>query len=265
MTDALATTTRMPIRGAHVRTVLAPLLFGAAAVGLWQAIVAVFDIDPFIVPSPSAIASTALDSRDSIISGMNVTGRNALIGLAIGAVLGVIGALLASASWFIDELTAPIVAALAVVPIVALAPVLYTMFGAAVNTARIIVAALAVVIPVYVNTLRGLRQVRPVHRDLMRACGASSRQIATTVTLPTALPFVFTGLRIGSSLAVISALVAEYFGGPIGGLGKSITSSAASSNYTQAWAFVLGAIVLGLAFYVATLVIELWFTRHRTT
>ena len=82
------------------------------------------------------------------------------------------------------------------------------------------------------------------------------------MTLPTATPYVFTGLRIASSLAVISALIAEYFGGPIGGLGKSITSAAASSNYPLAYAYVVGAIVLGLAFYVVTLLVELWFSRH---
>ena len=72
-------------------------------------------------------------------------------------------------------------------------------------------------IPVFFNTLRGLRQVQPVHRDLMRAYAATPRQITRTVTLPGALPYFFTGLRIASSLAVISALVAEYFGGPVGG------------------------------------------------
>ena len=75
------------------------------------------------------------------------------------------------------------------------------------------------------------------------------------MTLPTAAPYVFTGLRIASSLAVISALIAEYFGGPVGGLGKAITSAAASSNYPLAWAYVLGAIVLGLVFYVAALAV----------
>ena len=118
-------------------------------------------------------------------------------------------------------------------------------------------------VPVYLNTLRGLRQVTPVHRDLMSAYAAGPVQRARAVTLPTATPYVFTGLRIASSLAVISALIAEYFGGPIGGLGKSITSSAASSKYAVAYAYVGGAVVLGLAFYVVTLVVELWFSRHR--
>lgn len=148
-------------------------------------------------------------------------------------------------------------------PIVALAPVLYTMYGAGVDTARQLVAALAVLIPIYLNTLRGLRQVRPVHRDLMHAYAASPRQQQLAVTLPTAAPYVFTGLRIASSLAVISALVAEYFGGPDGGLGGAITTSAASSNYPLAWAYVLGAIVLGLVFYCVALGVETWLGRHR--
>ncbi len=116
--------------------------------------------------------------------------------------------------------------------------------------------------PVYLNTLRGIRQVRAVHRDLMTAYAASPLQMIRTVTLPTATPYIFTGLRVASSLAVIAALIAEYFGGPIGGLGKSITSSAASSNYPLAWSYVSGAIVLGLLFYVVTLFFELWFSRH---
>ena len=99
----------------------------------------------------------------------------------------------------------------------------------------------------------------------MRAYAATPTQSAFAVPLPTAAPYVFTGLRIASSLAVISALVAEYFGGPVGGLGKSITSAAASSNYPLAWAYVLGSIVLGLVFYGAALGLERWTTRHQQT
>jgi NitT/TauT family transport system permease protein len=163
----------------------------------------------------------------------------------------------------LDQMATPVVASLSVIPIVALAPVLYTMFGAAANTGRIVIAALAACIPVYINTLRGLRMVMPVHRELMQVYAASPVQVARTVTLPTATPYVFTGMRIASSMAVISALIAEYFGGPLGGLGKSITTAASSSNYPLAWAYVLGSIVLGLAFYVVTLLIELWFSRHQ--
>jgi NitT/TauT family transport system permease protein len=126
----------------------------------------------------------------------------------------------------------------------------------------VIVAAITVIIPVYFNTLRGLRQVKPVHRELMTVYAASHVQVARAVTLPTAAPYVFTGLRIASSLAVIAALIAEYFGGPVDGLGKAITTSASSSNYPLAWAYVFGSILLGLAFYLVTLLVELRVSRH---
>lgn len=263
------TTSTIPSRilagGSTLHTVLAPLAFGVLFIGLWQALVTGLKIEPFIVPSPAAILGQFVTNLDTVAAGSLRTGSNALIGLLVGTVVGVLAAVVASQLRLFDSLAAPAVAALSVMPIVALAPVLYTMYGADVETARQLVAGLAVLIPVYLNTLRGLRQVRPVHRDLMRVYAATPRQQQLAVTLPTAAPYLFTGLRIASSLAVISALVAEYFGGPIGGLGKSITSAASSSNYPLAWAYVVGAILLGLAFYCVALGVETWLTRHRTT
>ncbi len=246
----------------RVRTILAPVLLGVVVLVLWQFAVVGFAIKPYVLPSPTAIGDQFVRAFGTIWSGTRVTGFNALVGLLLGAVLGILFAIVSALVRVFDELTLPVVTALAVVPIVALAPVLYTMFGAGAETGRQLIAALAVFIPVYVNTLRGLRQVRPVHRDLMRAYAASSWQATRTVTLPGAIPFLFTGLRIASSLAVISALIAEYFGGPVTGLGKSITSAAAYSNYALAYAFVLGSIALGLAFYLLTLALEKFATRH---
>ena len=254
---------RILARGSTYRSGLAPITFGVIFVGLWQVLVTVLAIEPFVVPSPAAILTEFWANLGNVASGALRTGANALIGLVFGTILGVLAAIVATAIHVVDAVAAPIVAALSVMPIVALAPVLYTMYGADVDTARQLVAGLAALVPVYFNTLRGLRQVRPVHRDLMRAYAASSRQQQLAVTLPTAAPYVFTGLRIASSLAVISALVAEYFGGPVGGLGKSITSAASSSNYPLAWAYVLGSILLGLVFYGAALGLEMWTTRHR--
>ena len=255
--------TRILARGSAYRAVLAPIAFGVIFLGLWQLLVVALEIEPNIVPSPLAIWSEFVANLDSVLAGALRTGANALVGLVVGSLVGVAGAVLASVVGPVDKLATPLVAALSVMPIVALAPVLYTMFGADQETARQLVAALAALIPVYVNTLRGLRQVRPVHRDLMRVFAATPGQSAFAVTLPTAAPYAFTGLRIASSLAVISALVAEYFGGPVGGLGKSITSAASSSNYPLAWAYVLGSIVLGLVFYGAALGLERWTTRHQ--
>jgi NitT/TauT family transport system permease protein len=254
---------RILARGSASWIVLAPIAFGVVFLAVWQLLVVALAIEPFIVPSPTAILGEFVTNLGSVIAGSLRTGANALVGLLVGTVVGVLAAIIASVWRIADSLGAPAVAALSVMPIVALAPALYTMYGADVETARQLVSALAVLIPVYLNTLRGLRQVRPVHRDLMRVYAASPRQQQLAVTLPTAAPYLFTGLRIASSLAVISALIAEYFGGPVGGLGKSITSAASSSNYALAWAYVLGAILLGLAFYCVTLAVETWFSRHQ--
>ena len=137
------------------------------------------------------------------------------------------------------------------------------MFGAAAQTGRVLVAAIAAFVPVYVNSLRGLRTVAPLHRDLMRSYAATGWQATRAVTLPGAVPFIFTGIRIASSVAVISALIAEYFGGPLDGLGISITSAVSSSRYSLAWAFVLGSVIIGLLFYCVTYALEALVTRHR--
>ncbi len=243
--------------------IIPPLVLGLVTLLLWQLAVVGFDIKPFVLPSPTAIGGQFFENLPTVWSNSLVTGLNSLVGVAVGAVLGILLAVIASLVRTIDELSSAVVAAAMVLPIVALAPVLYGMFSASQQTARQLVASLAVFVPVYVNTLKGLRQVRPVHRDLMRAHAATTWQTIGTVTLPTALPFIFTGVRIASSLAVIAAVIAEYFGGPIGGLGKSITTAAAGSNYPLAWAYVLGSIILGLVFYLAVLAVERWVLRNR--
>ncbi|MEB7503313.1 ABC transporter permease [Arthrobacter koreensis] len=240
----------------------APLLLGAAALVLWQGAVSLLQIEPFIVPGPLAIAESFFENLANVLGAAVVTGMNAAVGLVVGALLGVAAAVAAAAVPALDRLAAPLVVALSVIPIVALAPVLYTMFGADQQATRQIIAGIAVFIPVYVNSLRGFRQVAPVHRDLMRSYAAGKWQVTRSVTLPSAVPYMFTGLRIASSLAVVSALIAEYFGGPVGGLGKSVTSAASSSNYTLAWAYVLGAVLLGLLFYAVTAALEKYFSRH---
>ena len=246
-----------------VRLVAPPVALFIVLVLLVELLVVAAGIPPFVLASPSAIWAQLVQYAPQVLQATLVTGANALIGLVIGAVAGVLLAIVASFIRAIDGMLVPIVAAVSVVPIVALAPVLYTMFGSTSEVARIIIASIAAFVPVFLNTLRGLRQVRPVHRDLMRSYAATPQQETRAVTIPSALPHFFTGLRIASSLAVISALVAEYFGGPRQGLGSAITTAAASSAYARAWAFVIGAILLGLVFFALTTLFERIASRHR--
>jgi NitT/TauT family transport system permease protein len=130
------------------------------------------------------------------------------------------------------------------------------MFEATSNVPRRLVVAIVVFFPVFLNALRGLREVSPAHRELMDSYAAGAWTFTRLVRLPGALPFVFTGLRQASSLAVIAAVVSEYFGGLQDGLGSRITAAAANTAYPRAWAYVVGACALGLIFYLAALTLE---------
>lgn len=241
---------------------VAPVVVGILLIALWVLVVDVLKIAPRMVPGPAAIG-TELALRIGIIGDdMLITGTNALVGLLVGALLGIVLAGFAAAARPIDGMLAPLVAALAVVPIVALTPILNTMFGASSQFGRQAVAAIAAFIPVYINVLRGLRQTRPVHRDLLRASGATGWQTFRKLTLPTALPYLLTGVRIAASLAVISALVAEYFGGPADGIGTAIATYAKSGRAALAWAYVAGAIAIGLLFFLVTSLLERLVTRR---
>ena len=241
---------------AAVRRWAAPIVVGVVALVIWQAFVVGAGIKPYLLPSPTAILEQLLLVVPLVWSAALATGMNVLVGLVVGAVVAILAAIVAARSRMADTLLSPTAAALSVMPIVALAPALNTMFGTTSTTPRRVVVSVVVFAPVFVNTLRGLRQVQPVHRDLLKAYAATPRQITRTVTIPGALPYLFTGLRIASSTAVIAAIVAEYFGGLQNGLGSRITSAASNSAYARAWAFVLGAILLGLVFYLATLALE---------
>lgn len=235
--------------------VVAPVAVGVVGLVAWALVVA-SGAAPRMLPGPLAIAQEFVARFGIIAEAMGVTGTNALIGLVAGTILGVLFAALAASLRPVDGMLAPLIAALAVIPIVALTPIFNTMFGASSQFGRQAVAAIAAFVPVFVNVARGLRQTTPVQRDLFRATAASGGQLFRHLTLPSALPYLVSGIRIAASLAVISALVAEYFGGPADGIGTAIASYAKSGRASLAWAFVLGGILIGLLFFLATTLLE---------
>lgn len=246
--------------GARARSlaaaVLPPLVFGVAFLGLWEWFVDARDVKPYVLPKPSVIWEQLRDHHDVIWTATWATAQNALVGLGVGLLSGLVAALLASRVRALDELLTPLAGAVAAIPIVALTPIFNTMFSSTSSIPRRLVVAIAVFFPVFVNTLRGLRQIEPTHAELMHSYAAGPWTTLRVVRLPASLPFFFTGLRIASSAAVIAAIVSEYFGGLQKGLGPAITSAAAASAYPRAWAIVCAAIALGLAFYLAALLAE---------
>ena len=240
---------------------VAPIVVGLLILLAWSLYVSSGSA-PRMLPSPAAIGAELVLRWNIIAEDMAITATNALVGLLVGSVLAVLLAGLAAAARPVDGMLAPLIAALAVIPIVAITPILNTMFGASSQFGRQAVATIAAFIPVFINVLRGLRQTDPVHRDLLRASAASSGQTFRLLTLPTALPYLLTGLRIASSLAVIAALVAEYFGGPADGIGTAIATYAKSGRAALAWAYVVGGILIGLVFFLVTSLLERLATRR---
>jgi NitT/TauT family transport system permease protein len=233
-----------------------PVLFAVGFLALWEWFVVARDVKPFVLPKPTAIWEQLRENHERILEMTWATAQNALVGLAFGLVLGLAAALLASRIRALDDMLTPLAGAVAAIPIVALTPIFNTMFGATSATPRQLIVLIAVFFPVFVNTLRGLRQIEPVHAELMHSYAAKPWTTTRLVRLPSALPFFFTGVRIAASASVIAAVVSEYFGGLQRGLGPSITSAAAASAYARAWAIVTAAIALGLAFYLAALLAE---------
>jgi NitT/TauT family transport system permease protein len=240
----------------YVRSIVPPVLVGVLAIALWELIVKVGRIAPFILPAPSAIWAQLVEQRDNVVDAALASGANALVGLIGGTVVAVLAALATSRSKLLSDVAVPYAAVVNALPIIALAPILNNMFDSTSSLPRRVVAGIIAFFPVFINTLRGLREVDPTHRELMDSYAAGSWTFARLVRLPGALPYVFTGLRQASSLAVIAAVVAEYFGGLQDGLGARITSAAAFTAYPRAWAFVVGACALGLVFYLTTLLLE---------
>lgn len=240
-----------------------PVVFGVAVLALWEAVVVLAGVPAFLLPAPSAIAAQIVAQPAVLASTAAVTGGNALVGLVAGFLLGVALALLAAGSRLVQELATPVVLAASAVPIVALAPVFTTMFGSTTEIPRRLVVTVVVVVPVFVSTTRGLRQVQPVHAELMSSLAATPSQFARFVRLPGAVPHIMTGLRLAAPAAVIAAIVAEYFGGLQNGLGSRISAAAANTAYARAWAFVAASIALGLLFHLAGLLVERLVTRGR--
>ncbi len=241
---------------AVLRSLWPPALLGALLVGLWQAVVRGFDLQPYFLVAPSDIFSKFIHNWENIWEAMRVTGTNAAIGMLLGTIAGVAVAFILSRWRVLDELVMPMSIAINAIPAFVLVSVFNNMFSTTSEVPRRLMVTLVVFFVVLVNVSKGLRQVLPVHAELMRSYAASGWQIMRKVRVPNAVPFLFTALRIAAPLSVIYAYVSEYFGGAQNGLGNRISSNIANSKNAAGWAYVFGACLLGLGFYIISITLE---------
>lgn len=228
--------------------------FVVFALGLvtWQWILPdVVGIERFLLPRFSAVAETFWTERDALWSAGWFTFKEALGGWVAGCSLAFLAALVLARWRPLGRALMPYAIAANAIPIIAFAPITNAWFGTFSPTSKMAVAAVLCFFPVLVNSLRGLTSVRPESIELMRSYAASEVSIFWRVRIPTSLPFVFSGLKVASVLAMIGAIVGDYFGGSIEALGIQIRSSVGLSQFEYAWAAIVVASILGLLFYGA--------------
>ena len=234
----------------------APLIAGVSILVLWEVLLRVFNPDGFVLPPPSEIIATFFDDWDVIVDGARNTGFVIVTGLIAGVIVGAIAALLVTRFRTANEIITPLAVAVNAIPIIALAPIFNAWFGILSPRSNQMIVIVLVFFPIFINTAKGLTQVEPSQIELMESYAAGKWRITREVRIPNALPFFFTALKVSTSLAVIAAIVAEYFGGRQDALGPIITQNAGLTRYAEAWAAVLAGTLIGTALYVAVVVIE---------
>jgi NitT/TauT family transport system permease protein len=252
-------TTAAVVRG--VREWFPAAVVLVAGIGLWEGIVRGAGVKRFILPAPSAIWTAFSSNQTALWHEGWTTFQEALGGFAIGCTAGILFALVVSRWNLVGSALLPYAVAANAIPIIAFAPITNAWFNPLTKMSHMVIAAVLCFFPVFVNVVRGLRSVKPAQIELMRSYAVGELSVFRLVRVPTALPFLFTALRVASVLAMIGAIVSEYYGGSLDTLGANIQQDASLFQFEKAWAEIVIACVLGIGFYLAVTLLERVATR----
>jgi NitT/TauT family transport system permease protein len=210
----------------------------------------------FILPRPTAVVAAFAEQLPRLQRSAVNTLYEAIGGLVIGVTAGTITAF-AIARWArVREAVLPIAVGASAIPIIAAAPIMSNWFGILNPFAKMAIVILLTFFPMVVNVARGLSQVDESAVELMRASAASEGQVLRKLRIPNALPYFFTGLKIATTLSLIGAVVAEYFGGSDDVLGRVIVQSSSSLRFDVTWAAISITAVSGIVMYLLALAAE---------
>ncbi len=235
---------------------LIPAIFGITVILVWELLVWAYDVNPVILPAPSSIGARMMiegprlwaDFQQTIIKG-------AMTGYIFGGLAAFGVAILADRSDFLTRGILPVGGFMAALPIVGTAPIFVKWLGSDWESKAAVVAVM-VFFPILVNTVAGLKDTSAMQRDLMRTYGAGYWPTLLKLRLPAAMPFIFNGLKIATTLALIGAIVAEFFGSPTVGMGFRISTSFGQLALDMVWAEIVVAALAGSGFYGAITLIE---------
>ncbi|WP_415404481.1 ABC transporter permease [Tateyamaria sp. SN3-11] len=245
---------RQPATGA-IRLAM-PIVFGLTLIAIWEGVVRGFDISAVLLPAPSVIAVTFVNSTAILWEDFVQTViKGALSGYIIGCGSAFLTAILIDRSDFLRRGLLPVGNFVAALPIVGMAPILVMWFGFDWQSKAAVVVVM-VFFPVLVNTVQGLQASTQMQRDLMQTYAATPVTTLMKLRLPMAMPFIFNGLKIATTLALIGAIVAEFFGSPIRGMGFRISVSVGQLALDLVWAEIVVAALVGSAAYGGVALIE---------
>lgn len=235
---------------------LVAAIFGLTLLALWEMAVRLYAVPPVILPAPSAIVARMVGEVPILWADFVQTIlKGALSGYVIGCSAAVLAAIAIDRSDFLKRGFLPVGNFLAALPIIGIAPILVMWFGFDWQS-KAAVVVIMVFFPVLVNTVAGLSDTSSMQRDLMRTYSASPLQALIKLRLPAAMPFVFNGLKIATTLALIGAIVAEFFGSPIKGMGFRISTEVGRFGLDMVWAEIAVAALAGSGFYGLIAAIE---------
>jgi len=233
-----------------------PLIFGVTILSAWEMLVRGLDVAFVILPPPTLIVTTFLGNLGTLWADFVQTIlKGALAGYVIGCLLAFGVSILVDRYDFLRRGLLPVGNFMAALPIVGTAPILVMWFGFDWQSKAAVVVVM-VFFPILVNTVAGLADTSSMQRDLMHTYSASYWQMLFSLRVPAALPFIFNGLKISATLALIGAIVAEFFGSPTVGLGFRINASLGQLSLDMVWAVIVVAAISGSALYGLLTMIE---------
>ncbi len=248
--------TRLSLYTRVIRKQSAALIVGALVLLLWEVLIDVFRIESFLLPKPSVIGGAFAEGYPRLVSAGWNTFQNAFWGFVVGCGAGILTGIASARFAGFSRALLPIAIAINAIPIIALAPIMNNWFGALNPASKIAIVAILVYFPTMISTVRGLNAVDALSLELMQTYAASQLQIFAKLRLPTALPYIFSALKVGTTLAMIGAIVSEYFGGSTAGLGFRIRDDAGLFKYPEAWSAIFISAIYGILFYLVVSVIE---------
>lgn len=235
---------------------LSAIVVAILAVIGWELAIEIFKIEAFLLPRPSVIWDYLKDNYPKLISTGYFTFKNAAYGFMAGSLAGLLTGIFSARFSKFSNAILPLAIAANSIPIIAFAPIANFWFGVTSPNSKIAIVGVLCYFPIMISTVRGLTSVNQTQLELMRSYAANELDIFRKLRLPNALPMIFSALKLATTLSMIGAIVSEFFGGSLSGLGYRIREDAGLFRFPASWSAIIVASLFGISFYILISALE---------